>query len=140
MRQSVILDTGPLVALLRKKDQFHQWSESTIIALPGPLITCEPVIVEACFLLRHTYAGQEAVMSWIHDGTIQIDFDLEAYADDLRTLMARYASVPMSLADACLVKMAELNRNSSVITLDSDFKIYRLNRNQPIALLMPDNT
>jgi uncharacterized protein len=139
MRQTVILDTGPLVALLRKKDQFHQWSESTIIALPGQLLTCEPVIVEACFLLRHTYAGQEAVMSWIQDGTIQIDFDLAAHADDLKFLMAQYASVPMSLADACLVKMAELKRNSSVITFDSDFKIYRMNRSKPIPLIMPDN-
>ena len=52
--------------------------------------------------------------------------------------MAQYDSVPMSLADACLVRMAEANRNSVVVTLDSDFTIYRMHRNQPIPLLMPD--
>lgn len=136
MKQSVILDTGPLVALLRKEDQFHHWSDSTVSTLQGPLLTCEPVIVETCFLLRRTHAGQEIIMSLISDGIIQIDFSLEAHADVLKVLIAQYASVPMSLADACLVRMAELRRGGTVMTFDSDFKIYRINRNKPIPLIM----
>jgi predicted nucleic acid-binding protein len=138
MRQQVILDTGPLVALLRKEDQFHHWSDAAISKLSGPLLTCEPVVVEACFLLRRTHAGQEVVMSLIRDRIIQIDFSLMAHADAISVLIAQYASVPMSLADACLVKMAELTQESAIMTLDSDFRIYRMNRNQVIPVIMPE--
>ena len=139
MNQPVILDASPLVAFLKKEDDYHQWSNATMRALEGPLFTCEPVIVEACFLLRRTYAGQESVMSLISDGIIQVDFSLADHATALRTLMAQYDSVPMSLADACLVRMAELRRNSVVMTFDSDFKIYRMNRNEIIPLMTPDD-
>ena len=108
-------------------------------ALQGPSFTCEPVIVEACFLLRRTYAGQETVLSLISDGIIQVDFSLADHANVLRTLTAQYDSVPMSLADACLVRMAELRRSSVVMTFDSDFKIYRMNRNKIIPLMTPDD-
>ncbi len=52
--------------------------------------------------------------------------------------MRRYQSVPMSIADACLVRMSEIYTQSSVITLDSDFRIYRKNRNQEIPVIMPE--
>ena len=104
-----------------------------------PLFTCEPVIVETCFLLRNTYGGKESLMSLLQKGLIQIDFSLSDHVKDISLLMAQYDSVPMSLADACLVKMAELNPSSSVMTLDSDFRIYRINRSKSILLIMPDS-
>ncbi len=138
MKQRVILDTGPLVALLRKQDQFHRWAKGNIAQVEPPLLTCEPIITEACFLLRHTYPGQEAVLALIDRGVVQISLALgEEYAR-IRELVNKYRSVPMSLADACLVRMAEMNPASELLTLDSDFTIYRKNGNQSIPVLMPE--
>lgn len=139
MKRQVLLDTGPLVALLDKRDNLHNWTVRTFQDIQYPLLTCEPVITEACFLLSNTYGGQESVMTLIERGAINIDFSLKHHADALSKLIAQYNSVPMSLADACLLKMAELSKNSTVMTFDSDFRIYRMHRNQPIPLMMPDS-
>jgi len=135
----VLLDTGPLVAFCKGKDNCHQWSKATLQSAQYPYMTCEPVITEALFLLSKTHSGKETVLSLVDDGVIQITCRLDDNANALNKLMTQYASVPMSLADACLVRMAELNRDSAVMTLDSDFKIYRMNRNQPIPVIMPDD-
>ncbi|MGI8935056.1 MAG: type II toxin-antitoxin system VapC family toxin [Phormidesmis sp.] len=139
MRRQIILDTGPLVAFIDRRDDFHEWSDRTFKTVQQPLTTCEPVITEACFPLSKIRAAQEAVMSLISDGSIQIDFSLNDNTEALSSLITRYNSVPMSLADACLVRMAELNRNGVVMTIDSDFKIYRMHRNQVIPSIMPDD-
>ncbi len=139
MRKLVVLDTGPLVAFVKSKDNFHQWAMTTLQAVQYPYITCEPFITETLFLLSNTYLAKETILSLISDGVIQINFQLSNNADALSQLMTRYDSVPMSLADACLVRMVELNRDSAIITLDSDFKIYRMHRNQAIPLIMPES-
>lgn len=107
MRQQVLLDTGPLVAAVNRRDRFHQWSKTEWEQIAPPLLTCEAVITEACFLLRSVYGGQKAVMSLMERGVIQIPFHLEKEVERVRELLHRYQSVPMSLADACLVRMAE---------------------------------
>lgn len=89
-------------------------------------------------MLASTYGGQTAIMKMIARGDLRLAFSLNDCADDIDALMTQYDSVPMSLADACLVKMAEMNPDSTVVTLDSDFKIYRKHRNQLIPLMTPD--
>lgn len=106
--------------------------------LKPPLLTYEAVISEAYFLLQNVYPGQEAAISLVKDRIIQIPFRLEEEIDLISELLSRYQSVPMSLADACLVRMAEQYPESIVLTLDSDFEIYRKNRNQIIPVIMPD--
>ena len=138
MSQNVLLDTGPLVAAINHRDNYHQWAIATWDHLTRPLITCEAVITEACFLLQDTYPGSDAVLTLMNRGILNIPFHLEEESIAIKTLMNRYQSVPMSLADACLVRMAESYKNSFVMTLDSDFQIYRMNRNQTIPLMMPD--
>ncbi|MEL6384727.1 MAG: PIN domain-containing protein [Cyanobacteria bacterium J06626_18] len=138
MKQRVILDTGPLVAALKKRDRFHAWATSVLGTVQPPLLTCESVMTEACFLLRQTYGAQETVMNLVEEGFLQVAFSVQAEANAIAALIARYQSVPMSLADACLVRMAEQLDSSSVMTLDSDFQIYRIHRNQTIALIIPD--
>ena len=128
MRQQVLLDTGPLVAFLKPQDQFYPWVTAALATIEPPLLTCEAIITEACFLLRNTYAGEEAVMSLLADRYIQIPFCLEAEASAIKELITRYRSVPMSLADACLVRMTEQYDRSAVLTLDGDFQIYRKGR------------
>ncbi|WP_017719821.1 type II toxin-antitoxin system VapC family toxin [Kamptonema formosum] len=139
MRQRVLLDAGPLVALLDRRDRFHSWVTGEWANIAPPLLTCEAVITEACFLLRNVYAGKQAVISLVNTGVIQIPFRLSEESASIAELLTRYQSVPMSLADACLVRMAELYSGSLLFTLDSDFRIYRKNRNEMIAVIMPED-
>jgi uncharacterized protein len=137
MRRQVLLDTGPLVASLRQQDQFYQWAKAQCAEIQPPLLTCEAVIVEACFLLRYTHMGQEAVLEPIERGAVQIAFCLEEETAAVKQLLTRYQSVPMSLADACLVRMAEQYDRSPILTLDHDFQIYRKDKNQAIPVISP---
>ncbi|WP_321195562.1 PIN domain-containing protein [Arthrospira platensis] len=126
-----------MVALLNKRDSWHEWVKQEVAQVKPPLLTCESVISEACFLLKNLHNGQESVIYLLNNGTIQISFRLNEEAASIQELSRRYQSVPMSLADACIVRMAELYPQSMVLTLDSDFTIYRKNRNQEIPLIMP---
>jgi predicted nucleic acid-binding protein len=140
MKRRVLLDTGPLVALIRVQDQFHSWATSQFAALEPPLFTCEAVITEACFLMRNYYPGQEAVLLLLDRKVVEIEFTLSKDFREVQNLITRYQSVPMSLADACLVKMSEQFSESTILTLDSDFTIYRRNTNQTIPVIMPEST
>jgi predicted nucleic acid-binding protein len=137
------LDTGPLVAAINRRDRVHRWAIAAWKQVAKPLLTCEAVPTEACFLLQNTYGGSDAVMVLLSNGVLQLPFQISEEVAAVRNLMRRYQSVPMSLADACMVRMAELYANSPVLTpvltIDSDFQIYRINRNQTIPLIIPDD-
>lgn len=102
-----------------------------------PIFTCDPVISEACFLLQDIDGGQDAVLELLARGVVQSDFSVATEVKPLRALMQKFRDVPMSLADACLVRMSELERDSLVLTLDSDFRIYRRNRGQAVPTISP---
>ena len=138
IKPRIIVDTGVLVAFLMGSDKFHQWSVQTLNHIQYPILTCEPVLTEVCFLLQRIHLGREKVLQLVEQGYLEIPFYLSPEVESIRILMRRYDSVPMSLADACLVKMAEIYTDASVLTLDSDFRIYRKHRNQIIPLIMPD--
>ena len=137
MDTSVIVDTGPLVALLNRTDRFHNWTKQHWERIRPPLLTCEAVLAEACFLLRHLPGGDQAVLELVNREVIQPIFDLEEEVQPLIKLIQRYADVPMSLADACLVRMAEQRSQSKVFTLDQDFRIYRKHSRHVIPVLIP---
>lgn len=139
MRRQVLLDTDPLVAFLKRQDRFHRWVTAEWNNIEPPFLTCEAVISEACFLLRDVYGGQETVISLVNTGIIQIPFRLQEKTNRIGELLARYQSVPISLADACLVQMSEDYLDSALLTLDSDFRIYRKNRHDIIPTIMPEN-
>ncbi|MBC6472526.1 MAG: pilus assembly protein [Hormoscilla sp. GM102CHS1] len=139
MKRQVLIDAGPLVAYLDRSDEFNNWIMGELARIEPPLLTCEAVLVETCFLVRNVYPGSAAVISLVNRGLIQIAFNLQAEAGPIKQLMTRYQSVPMSCADACLVRMTELSPESELLTLDSDFLIYRKNRNQTIPVIMPQN-
>lgn len=134
---SALLDTGPLVAFVNRHDRYHDWAKRAWNQIESPLLTCEAVIIEACFLLRTIHLGHETVLSMVTDEIIQIPFQMTEEVARIKELMTRYQSVPMSLADACLVRMAEKYPNCPVLTLDSDFAIYRKHRNRSIAVITP---
>jgi predicted nucleic acid-binding protein len=137
MQQKIIVDTWPLVALLNQRDRWHSWSVEQWAKIAPPLLTCEPVITESCFLLQHIHGGRHAVLQLLSRGVVQIDFALNQDCETVQKLLNQYQSVPMSLADACLVRMSEQYPNHQVLSLDSDFNIYRKNKSQVIPVLMP---
>ncbi len=138
MISPTIADTGVIAAFLNPKDQWREWTVNQWRQLPAPFLTCEAVITEACFLLDHTRDSEQDILSLIEVGILQIDFSLSAEILAVKTLMKKYENVPMSLADACLVRMSELVDNSVVFTTDSDFHIYRKNGKKKIDLIIPE--
>jgi uncharacterized protein len=133
-----LIDTGPLVAFFNRRDPYHRWATEHLADAAIPLWTCEAVISEACFLVQRVRGGSAAIMELLARGALRIAFHLEDHLPHVTRLMARYASVPMSLADACLVCMAEQHADSRVVTLDADFTVYRRHGRLRIPTVIPD--
>ena len=138
MTARVIVDTGPLVALLDRRDRYHEWAKTQVQTLEPPLDTTEVVLGEACFLLRSLPIGIKRLLSWVESGMIRTSFRLDAESQSVSELMTRYSNVPMSLADACLVRMSVLHAGSIIFTIDSDFRIYRQHGRRVIPTIMPE--
>ena len=103
-----------------------------------PLLTCEPVLTEAAFLLKREGRDTDSLFELLERGVIRIALTIQEQRADLRALMRRYRSRPMSLADACLVRLSEIHAAGEVLTLDDDFRIYRRHGNKVITVRMPD--
>ncbi len=134
----IIADAGIIVGLIYEKDQWHEWAFEQSKQLAPPFFTCEAVITEACYLLQNVKDGEQTILNMITDGFLQIDFRLSDEAVSAKSLMKKYENVPMSFADACLVRMSEIVENSIVFTTDSDFHIYRKKGKQKIDLIIPE--
>ena len=134
----VLIDTGPLVAMICEGDRDHAWTVERFRALPPPFLTCEPVIAEACFLIERRGVSGAVILERIENGLLRVALEIEDHCEALKKLMTRYASIPMSLADSCLVRMSELYPQSHVFTLDGDFRVYRRNGRQMIPLITPE--
>jgi predicted nucleic acid-binding protein len=113
------------------------WAVEAIGTIPAPLITCEAVITESSHLLRRAFGSADALLEAVDRHAISIQFSLNDELSSVRRLMKRYSSLPMSLADACLVRMSELVVDSAMFTLDRDFSTYRRNGRQAIPILAP---
>ena len=133
----VLLDTGPLIALIDRRDQHHAWVQSQFTQIVPPLLTCEAVLTEACHLAPRTGCGPHTPLALLERGVVRLVFNLGENFAPVSSLMQRYANVPMSLADACLVRLSELVSDGVVCTLDSDFRIYRRHGRQKIPLVIP---
>jgi predicted nucleic acid-binding protein len=134
---TTIVDTGPIVALLSDSDHWHSWAKEQFAALQPPLATCEAVMSEASFLLRGDRRAIESLFGLLERRVLELRFALAAEYPAVRALMRRYSNVPMSLADACLVRMSETTGGTQLLTLDSDFGVYRRLGRQTIPLLAP---
>ena len=134
---SVIVDTGPIVALLDADDQYHAWVRAQFARLRPPLLSCEAVLTESCFLIARGGGDATDVLQLVERGVLSIAQLFDAEAASIARLMRRYRNVPMSLADACLVRLIELTSQATLFTLDSDFEIYRQKGRRLIPLLAP---
>lgn len=137
MRSPVLIDTGPLVAFLNRRDRYHSWAKRELAAAKPPLLTCEAVLSEACHLVRQDPHGPSAVLELVARGLLRVALGVEEETEALKRLVARYRDVPMSLADACLVRLAEKTTNGILLTLDQDFRIYRMHGRRVIPVRMP---
>jgi predicted nucleic acid-binding protein len=132
-----IVDTGPLVAFFDRSERHHLWTAERAEELDAPLLVCEPVLTEAAYLLARFPQAQDALFGLLQNGALVVAFRLEEHIPALHRLLRKYRDTPMSLADACVVRMAEIHENHSVLTLDSDFTIYRKHGRVPITLMRP---
>ena len=132
---SVVVDTGPIVALLDADDRQHAWVKAQFARLRPPLITCEAVLTESCFLIARGGGDASAVIELVERRVLSVAQLVDADAASIARLMRRYENVPMSLADACLVRLIERTSQATLFTLDSDFEIYRQKGRRLIPLL-----
>ena len=133
----LILDTGPWVALHCRNEQHHAWAKAQFASTSEPLLTCEAVVAETCFLLARAGFDPARALELMERGVVRLGMSLDEEIATVRTLFSRYENVPASLADACLIRMSELYDPCRVLTLDSDFHVYRRHGRKTIPLLTP---
>ena len=132
-----LIDSGPLVAVLVGDDTQHDWAVEQLRHAPSTVLTCEAVISEVLFLLKRDGHDADDLFALVDAGFLRVEFDFHAEVRQVRELMRRYRTRPMSFADACLVRMAELRPDACIWTLDRDFAFYRKHRRQTLSLVSP---
>jgi len=134
----VLVDTGPLVAIVSSSDQYHQLCVKTLPALPAPLLSCWPIITEAAWLLRNNSRAFERLLESLQEGFLEIVPVSGTEAQNVLALMRRYASLRPQFADAMLVYLAAREKINTIFTLDRrDFRVYRSAMRSPFQLI-PD--
>jgi predicted nucleic acid-binding protein len=129
----MIADSGFLIALLMKDDQFHPWALNLSELFDPPFLTCEQVITEVAFILGDC----RPILQMLADGRIEIALGLHDNLDEIRALVDKYADRKPDLADLCLIRLSELQPSRFIFTVDSDFLIYKRNRSEAIPLITP---
>ena len=134
---TLLLDTGPWVALLSRNDTHHRWAVDQFKLLPPPFLSCEAVVAETCFLLKRSGFDPSLALQFIDRGVVQLPFVLQEQIGAVSSLFKRYENVPASLADVALIRLAEINDSPLLLTTDRDFHIYRRHGRQTIPLVSP---
>lgn len=135
--ETILTDSGPLVALLNHRDLYHKWARDQFTQFSGVLLTCEGAITETAHMLHFDGLPPWGVLELIERKIVSVRFDLESNFDRVLSLMKNYADTPMDFVDACLVTMTEAKRDCRLLTVDSDFRIYRRFERQTIPLIIP---
>jgi predicted nucleic acid-binding protein len=131
----VLLDTGVIVALLDRSERLHRACAGAVRELQAPLITCEAVIAESCYLLRNLSGAAEAVIENVAAGIFLIPFQLSRESAGVKHVLRKYRDCKIDLADACLIRLADEFGTADILTLDQDFLIYRWAKNKPFRML-----
>lgn len=135
----VLLDTGVIVAALDRSDRYHEICGEAIGSTIVPLVTCEAVIAESCYLLRNVKGAAEAVVANVAAGVFQVSFSLVRCASQVQEILSKYSDSGIDFADACLIQLASDLRMPDILTLDRDFERYRWGRNHAFRMLVSLN-
>ena len=135
MAENVLVDAGFIVALLRSRDTHHRWAAEQAIGFPPPWRTCESVLSEAFHLLG--MPGRLTLDALLRRGALFVAFELARDQEAVLKLLHKYSDVPMSLADACLVRMTEMLAEPLILTTDADFGVYRRHGRQVVPCMRP---
>ena len=135
MARKVLIDAGFLVALLNRRDGHHEWAAAQAKHFAPPWGTCEAVLSEAFHLLGSP--GTPALTALLRRRAVVVAFGLSNELKSVLALMQKYANRPMSLADACLVRMTEMVAEPVILTTDTDFRIYRRHSRQVVPCVLP---
>ena len=135
MAANVLADAGFLVAILTERDSSHSWATAIAEQHLPPWVTCEAAVSEAFYLLGPGNAS--LLMELVRRGTVVSAFQFQHNMIEVLALMQKYADVPMSFADACLVRMTEVLPDHVLLTTDADFRVYRRHSRQTIPCLLP---
>ena len=136
MIKAVLLDAGPWVAYLRRADTHHVWARGQFSAREQ-FVSCEAVLAEVCARLQYSGNDPLVALEFLKSGVVTLDFDLQTNVIPVENLMRKYSDQPMDLADACLVRMTEIEPRSLVVTTDQDFKVYRRNGREVVPHVLP---
>ena len=132
----VLVDTGPLVAILSSADQHHQTCVDVLRTLPAPLFSCWPVITEAVWLLRSHPGAPQKLLDSVGDGFLALLPVAGSEAKAIAAVMKRYEDIRPQLADAALVYLADREGIDTIFTLDRrDFSVYRSARKRGFRIL-----
>ena len=136
-RAGALVDTGPLVAVFDRTDANHERAKALMAGCESPLRTCEAVLAEASHLLSKTGpTGPSRLVSLGRTAAYEIVFRLDEHCLPIERTLAKYQDVPASLADACLIRSAEVHQESRILTFDSDFVVYRWARNKKFQVVV----
>jgi predicted nucleic acid-binding protein len=132
----VLLDTGPLVALLSRNDANHERARRIFAECAPPFRCCEAVIAEACFLMRRIDPrGPAEVVALGARDVYSIGISAEQHWMAIQGLLKKYSDRPISFADACLIRCAEIHQEARIATFDADFGVYKWARNKVFTIL-----
>ena len=132
----ILVDTGPLVAILSREDAHHQTCVAALREMPAPLFSCWPVITEAAWLLRSSPRAVQQLLGSIETGFLELLPLAGSEGQAIAAVMKKYGSIRPQLADAALVYLASRERIDTIFTLDRrDFSIYRTGRQRAFRIL-----
>lgn len=134
---AVLLDTGPRVALLSRNDTHHQWAVEQFRLLLPPMLSCEAVVAETCFLLKRSGFDPSLALQFIARDVVQLPFTPREQIASVSSMFRRYRNLPASLADAALTRMAEIHDSPLLLTTECHFHVYRRHGRQSIPLVCP---
>jgi uncharacterized protein len=136
MAKTILVDAGFVVALLSSRDTHHRWAVTQASASPPPWLTCEAVLSEAYHLLGER--GASSLGALLRRRALASAFELAKHVEPVIKLIEKYSDVPMSLADACLVRITETVADPMILTTDEDFRIYRRHSRQVVPCVTPE--
>jgi len=134
----VLLDASVVVALLDRSERYHERCVAAVQELQCPLVTCEAVVAESCYLLSRLPAAVDALLENVARGIFQLPFQLSRTAEEVSRIMRKYRNVPADLADACLIYAAAQLGGGKILTPDHNFEISRWGHGKPFHLVSLD--